>query len=409
MFDKILIANRGEIACRVIKTARKMGIKTVAVYSDADKEALHVQMADEAVRIGEAASAKSYLKADRIIKACKKTGAQAVHPGYGFLSENKDFQKALKKEKIAFIGPDAKAIEAMGDKITSKKLADEAGVSTVPGHMGIIKDTDEAVKIAKSIGYPVMLKASAGGGGKGMRIARNDAEAREGFERATSEAISSFGDDRVFIEKFVEQPRHIEIQVLADRHGNCIYVGERECSIQRRHQKVIEEAPSPFIDEKTRKAMGKQAVALAKAVDYVSAGTVEFIVDAKRNFYFLEMNPKYWGTTQLTIDAGYNFPFWSTKLLDGSDIENCEEYKIGITYRWVDDELATLIWNRYGVIKGLKLWTLFFLRFLNLKIHTNMYLLSDPRPFIGLLTKMAMRIFNDKKKKIALVLKTKNV
>lgn len=321
MFDKILIANRGEIACRVIKTARKMGIKTVAVYSDADKEALHVQMADEAVRIGEAASAKSYLKADRIIKACKKTGAQAVHPGYGFLSENKDFQKALKKEKIAFIGPDAKAIEAMGDKITSKKLADEAGVSTVPGHMGIIKDTDEAVKIAKSIGYPVMLKASAGGGGKGMRIARNDAEAREGFERATSEAISSFGDDRVFIEKFVEQPRHIEIQVLADRHGNCIYVGERECSIQRRHQKVIEEAPSPFIDEKTRKAMGKQAVALAKAVDYVSAGTVEFIVDAKRNFYFLEMNTRLQVEHPVTeLVTGLDLVEWMIKIANGEKL-----------------------------------------------------------------------------------------
>ncbi|MDG2242016.1 MAG: acetyl/propionyl/methylcrotonyl-CoA carboxylase subunit alpha [Rhodospirillaceae bacterium] len=321
MFDKILIANRGEIACRVIKTARKMGIKTVAVYSDADKEALHVQMADEAVRIGEATSAKSYLKADRIIRACKRTGAQAVHPGYGFLSENKDFQKALKREKIAFIGPDAKAIEAMGDKITSKKLADEAGVSTVPGHMGIIKGTDEAVEIAKSIGYPVMLKASAGGGGKGMRIAHNDAEAREGFERATSEAISSFGDDRVFIEKFVEQPRHIEIQVLADRHGNCIYVGERECSIQRRHQKVIEEAPSPFIDEKTRKSMGKQAVALAKAVDYVSAGTVEFIVDAKRNFYFLEMNTRLQVEHPVTeLITGIDLVEWMIKIANGEKL-----------------------------------------------------------------------------------------
>ncbi|MEQ8733724.1 MAG: acetyl/propionyl/methylcrotonyl-CoA carboxylase subunit alpha [Rhodospirillaceae bacterium] len=321
MFDKILIANRGEIACRVIKTARKMGIKTVAVYSDADKEALHVKMADEAVRIGEAASAKSYLKADRIIRACKKTKAQAVHPGYGFLSENKDFQKALEKAGIVFIGPNAKAIEAMGDKITSKKLADKAGVSTVPGFMGIIKDTDEAVKIARDIGYPVMLKASAGGGGKGMRIAHNDEEAREGFERATSEAISSFGDDRVFIEKFIEQPRHIEIQVLADGHGNCIYVGERECSIQRRHQKVIEEAPSPFIDEKTRKAMGKQAVTLAKAVDYISAGTVEFIVDAKRNFYFLEMNTRLQVEHPVTeLVTGLDLVEWMIRVADGEKL-----------------------------------------------------------------------------------------
>ena len=321
MFDKILIANRGEIACRVIKTARKMGIKTVAVYSDADKDALHVQMADEAVRIGEAASAKSYLKADRIIRACKKTGAQAVHPGYGFLSENKDFQKALAKQKVAFIGPNAWAIEAMGDKITSKKLAGEAEVSTVPGFMGIIKDTDEAVKISREIGYPVMLKASAGGGGKGMRVAQNDAEAREGFERATSEAKSSFGDDRVFIEKFIEQPRHIEIQVLADSHGNCIYVGERECSIQRRHQKVIEEAPSPFIDEKTRKAMGKQAVILAKAVDYVSAGTVEFIVDSKRNFYFLEMNTRLQVEHPVTeLVTGLDLVEWMIRIADGEKL-----------------------------------------------------------------------------------------
>jgi propionyl-CoA carboxylase alpha chain len=321
MFDKILIANRGEIACRVIKTARKMGIKTVAVYSDADKEALHVKMADEAVRIGEAASAKSYLRADRIIRACKKTKAQAVHPGYGFLSENKDFQKALAKEKIAFIGPNAWAIEAMGDKITSKKLAKESGVSTVPGFMGIIKDTDEAVKISKEIGYPVMLKASAGGGGKGMRVAFNDAEAREGFERATSEAKSSFGDDRIFIEKFIEEPRHIEIQVLADGHGNCIYVGERECSIQRRHQKVIEEAPSPFIDEKTRKAMGKQAVKLAKAVDYISAGTVEFIVDAKRNFYFLEMNTRLQVEHPVTeLVTGLDLVEWMIRVADGEKL-----------------------------------------------------------------------------------------
>lgn len=292
MFKKILIANRGEIACRVIKTARKMGIQTVAVYSDADHNALHVEMADEAVHIGESPAAKSYLRIDRIIKACKRTKAEAVHPGYGFLSENKDFQKALAKEKIVFIGPDARAIEAMGDKITSKKLADKAGVSTVPGYMGVIKDTAHAQKIAAEVGFPVMLKASAGGGGKGMRIARNASEVQEGFERSTSEAKSSFGDDRVFIEKFIEQPRHIEIQVLADRQGHTIYLGERECSIQRRHQKVIEEAPSPFLDAKTRKAMGEQAVALAKAVKYVSAGTVEFIVDAKKNFYFLEMNTR---------------------------------------------------------------------------------------------------------------------
>jgi propionyl-CoA carboxylase alpha chain len=292
MFKKILIANRGEIACRVIKTARKMGIKTVAVYSDADKEALHVQMADEAVHIGEAPTSKSYLQIDRIVKACKQTKAEAVHPGYGFLSENRKFQEALAKAKITFIGPDAHAIEAMGDKIESKKLAVKAGVSVVPGFNGVIKDVAHAMKIAKEIGYPVMIKASAGGGGKGMRIARNEGEVREGFERATSEAKSSFGDDRVFIERYIEQPRHIEIQVLADRKGNTFYLGERECSIQRRHQKVIEEAPSPFLDAKTRKAMGEQAVALAKAVKYVSAGTVEFIVDQKRNFYFLEMNTR---------------------------------------------------------------------------------------------------------------------
>jgi len=292
MFKKILIANRGEIACRVIKTCRKMGIKTVAVYSDADRSAMHVEMADEAVHIGESPTAKSYLLIDRIVKACKDTGAEAVHPGYGFLSENKEFQKALAKAKVVFIGPDAPAIEAMGDKITSKKLADKAGVSTVPGYMGIIKDVAHAKKIAAEVGYPVMLKASAGGGGKGMRIARDESEVQEGFERSQSEAKSSFGDDRMFIEKYIEQPRHIEIQIMADRHGNTLYLNERECSIQRRHQKVIEEAPSPFLDPKTRKAMGEQAVALAKAVKYVSAGTVEFIVDTKRNFYFLEMNTR---------------------------------------------------------------------------------------------------------------------
>ena len=292
MFKKILIANRGEIACRVIKTARRMGIKTVAVYSDADADALHVEMADEAVHIGPPPAAESYLLADRILDACKQTGAEAIHPGYGFLSERASFVEAVQAAGIAFIGPDPKAIDAMGDKITSKKLAAEAGVSTVPGHMGIIADADEAAKISAEIGYPVMLKASAGGGGKGMRIAYNDEEAREGFISAQNEAKSSFADDRVFIEKFVEEPRHIEIQVLGDRHGNVIYLGERECSIQRRHQKVVEEAPSPFLDEATRKAMGEEAVALAKAVDYCSAGTVEFIVDKHKNFYFLEMNTR---------------------------------------------------------------------------------------------------------------------
>ncbi len=290
--QKLLIANRGEIACRVIKTARKMGIATVAVYSDADREALHVRQADEAVHIGASPAKDSYLQIDKIIAACEATGAQAVHPGYGFLSENAAFSAALEKEGIIFVGPPPKAIEAMGDKITSKKLAAEAGVSTVPGHMGLIDDAEHAVTIASSIGYPVMIKASAGGGGKGMRIAWNDAEAREGFERSKSEAASSFGDDRIFIEKFVTEPRHIEIQLIADGHGNALYLNERECSIQRRNQKVIEEAPSPFLDEATRKAMGEQSVALAKAVGYQSAGTVEFIVDKDRNFYFLEMNTR---------------------------------------------------------------------------------------------------------------------
>ncbi|EFL90978.1 acetyl/propionyl/methylcrotonyl-CoA carboxylase subunit alpha [Ahrensia sp. R2A130] len=292
MFDKILIANRGEIACRVIKTARRMGIKTVAVYSDADANALHVRMADEAIHIGPPAANQSYIVIDKIMAAIRESGAQAVHPGYGFLSENPLFAKALDEAGIAFIGPPVGAIEAMGDKITSKKLASEAGVSTVPGHMDLIADAEEAVKISGQIGYPVMIKASAGGGGKGMRIAWNDDDAREGFQSSKNEAANSFGDDRIFIEKFVTQPRHIEIQVLADSHGNCIYLGERECSIQRRNQKVIEEAPSPFLDEKTRKAMGEQAVALSQAVDYASAGTVEFIVDGDRNFYFLEMNTR---------------------------------------------------------------------------------------------------------------------
>jgi propionyl-CoA carboxylase alpha chain len=292
MFKKILIANRGEIACRVIKTARKMGIKTVAIYSDADRHALHVKMADEAVHIGPAPANQSYIVIDKVMSAIKATGAEAVHPGYGFLSENAKFAEALEAAGVAFIGPPKRAIEAMGDKITSKKLAQEANVSTVPGYMGLIADADEAVKISNEVGYPVMIKASAGGGGKGMRIAWTDAEAREGFQSSKNEAASSFGDDRIFIEKFVTQPRHIEIQVLADQHGNAVYLHERECSIQRRNQKVIEEAPSPFLDAATRKAMGEQSVALAQAVGYTSAGTVEFIVDGDRNFYFLEMNTR---------------------------------------------------------------------------------------------------------------------
>ncbi|ENN89691.1 Propionyl-CoA carboxylase alpha chain [Rhizobium freirei PRF 81] len=293
MIKKILIANRGEIACRVIKTAKRLGISTVAVYSDADRNALHVSMADEAVHIGPSPSSQSYIVIDRIIDAVRKTGADAVHPGYGFLSENAHFAAALEREGVTFIGPPVGAIEAMGDKITSKQLAARAGVSTVPGHMGLIENADEAVLIANEIGYPVMIKASAGGGGKGMRIARNAEEAREGFQASRNEAKNSFGDDRIFIEKFITEPRHIEIQVLGDKHGAVLYLGERECSIQRRNQKVIEEAPSPFLDEATRKAMGEQAVALAKAVGYNSAGTVEFIVDGKQNkFYFLEMNTR---------------------------------------------------------------------------------------------------------------------
>jgi propionyl-CoA carboxylase alpha chain len=291
-FDKILIANRGEIACRVMRTCKRLGIKTVAVYSEADADALHVRLADEKVLIGPPPSAQSYLQIDKIVAACKKTGAQAVHPGYGFLSEKPEFQKALAKAKITFIGPDAFAIHAMGDKIESKKLALKAGVSTVPGYLHAIANAEEAVKIARKVGYPVMIKASAGGGGKGMRIAYNDEETREGFGSATNEAKASFADDRVFIEKYVEEPRHIEIQLIGDGHGNCVYLWERECSIQRRHQKVIEEAPSPFLDARTRKAMGEQAVALAKAVKYKSAGTVEFIVDKNRKFYFLEMNTR---------------------------------------------------------------------------------------------------------------------
>ena len=292
MFKKILIANRGEIACRVIATARRMGIQTVAVYSEADKEARHVQLADEAVLLGPAPSRESYLVADKIIAAAKATGAQAIHPGYGFLSENEAFSKRCEEEGIVFIGPKHYSIAAMGDKIASKKLANDANVNTIPGYNDPIDTGDQAVQIAKGIGYPVMIKASAGGGGKGLRVAFNDKEAKEGFESCRNEARNSFGDDRVFIEKFVEEPRHIEIQVLGDAHGHVIYLNERECSIQRRHQKVIEEAPSPFISDATRKAMGEQAVALAKAVKYQSAGTVEFVVGKDQSFYFLEMDTR---------------------------------------------------------------------------------------------------------------------
>ncbi|MGQ5700912.1 acetyl-CoA carboxylase biotin carboxylase subunit [Sandaracinobacteroides sp. A072] len=292
MFDKILIANRGEIACRVIRTARRLGIKTVAVYSDADAGALHVEMADEAVHLGPPPAAQSYLLGEKIIEACLATGAQAVHPGYGFLSEREWFAKALDEAGLVFIGPPASAIAAMGDKIESKRLAKAAGVSVVPGFVGEIEDTDHAARIAAEIGYPVMMKASAGGGGKGMRLAYSEAELREGFDAVRREAKASFGDDRVFIEKFVEQPRHIEIQLLGDKHGNVVYLGERDCSIQRRHQKVVEEAPSPFVTPEMRKAMGEQAVELAKKVGYFSAGTVEFIAGADRSFYFLEMNTR---------------------------------------------------------------------------------------------------------------------
>jgi|TARA_B110000438_G_scaffold66764_1_gene67232 propionyl-CoA carboxylase alpha chain len=292
MLKKILVANRGEIACRVFATAKKMGIATVAVYSDADRDALHVQMADEAVYIGPSVSAESYLVIEKIIQACLDTGADAVHPGYGFLSENSKFRDALDTAGIIFIGPGKKAIESMGDKITSKLIAQKAGVTCIPGYTDVVRDADHALEVCAEIGYPVMLKASAGGGGKGMRVAMNEDECRDGFERATNEARSSFGDTRIFIEKYIQQPRHIEIQVMADGHGNVIYLGERECSIQRRHQKVIEEAPSPFLNEATRQKMGEQSCALARAVDYQSAGTVEFIADADMNFYFLEMNTR---------------------------------------------------------------------------------------------------------------------
>jgi propionyl-CoA carboxylase alpha chain len=292
MFKRILIANRGEIACRIIKTARRMGIETVAVYSEADRDALHVEMADEAVLIGPPAASDSYLVIEKIVEACRRTGAEAVHPGYGFLSEREAFPRALEQAGIVFIGPNAGAIAAMGDKIESKKAAAKANVSTVPGHLGVIEDDRQAVKIADEIGYPVMIKASAGGGGKGMRIAHSVSEVAEGFNLAKAEAKSSFGDDRVFIEKFIVDPRHIEIQVLGDKHGNVIYLGERECSIQRRNQKVIEEAPSPLLDETTRRMMGEQAVALAKAVNYDSAGTVEFVAGQDKSFFFLEMNTR---------------------------------------------------------------------------------------------------------------------
>ncbi|MGE0716972.1 MAG: acetyl/propionyl/methylcrotonyl-CoA carboxylase subunit alpha, partial [Alphaproteobacteria bacterium] len=333
MFRKILVANRGEIACRVMRTCRRLGIATVAVHSDADAGALHVREADEAVAIGGAAAADSYLVAERIVEAARRTGAEAVHPGYGFLSEKAHFAAALEAAGIAFIGPGPDAIAAMGDKIESKKLAHAAGVSTVPGHLDVIADAAEAVRIARGIGYPVMIKASAGGGGKGMRIARDDAEAEEGFGSARNEARSSFADDRVFIEKYVEEPRHIEIQVLADAFGNTVHLGERECSIQRRHQKVIEEAPSPFLDEATRAAMGAQAVALAKAVGYRSAGTVEFIVDKDRNFYFLEMN------TRLQVEHPV------TEMVTGLDlVEEMIRVAAGEKLRIRQDDLRLMGW-----------------------------------------------------------------
>ena len=321
MFDKLLIANRGEIACRVIRSAKRMGIQTVAVFSDADRDAPHVQMADEAVHIGASPSAESYLLVDRIIEACRSTGAEAVHPGYGFLSEKSALVLGLEKAGIAFVGPPAKAIEVMGDKIASKALAESAGVPTIPGFNEVLVDAQDAVSRAGQIGYPVMLKASAGGGGKGMRVAWNDEECREGFERASSEARSSFSDDRVFIEKFVSQPRHIEIQVLADHHGNAIHLNERECSIQRRHQKVVEEAPSPFVDEALRTEMGAQALALARAVGYTSAGTVEFIVDAERNFYFLEMNTRLQVEHPVTeLITGVDLVEWMLRIAAGEEL-----------------------------------------------------------------------------------------
>jgi propionyl-CoA carboxylase alpha chain len=344
MFNKILIANRGEIACRVIKSARSMGIATVAVYSDADRDALHVQMADEAVNIGPPPTAQSYLMMDKIVQACLDTGAEAVHPGYGFLSENAEFRAALDAANIVFIGPNTRAIEAMGDKITSKKLADEAGVNTIPGFPDAMKDADHAVEVANDIGYPVMLKATAGGGGKGMRVARNDTECREGFERAANEARSSFGNDQILVEKFIEEPRHIEIQVMADRHGNAVYLNERECSLQRRHQKVIEEAPSPFLDEATRKDMGTQAVTLAKAVDYESAGTVEFIVDKDRNFYFLEMNTRLQVEHPVTeLITGLDLVEMMIRVADGGKLP-VEQSDVPIN-GWADDRQAHHVWR----------------------------------------------------------------
>ncbi len=325
-FKKILIANRGEIACRIMRTARRMGIKTVAVYSDADADALHVEMADEAVHIGPPPVSESYLNIGNILKAVRKTGAGAVHPGYGFLSENAAFARKLKKENITFIGPTAAAIAKMGDKIESRKIAAAAGVNVIPGAGGVLKTAKAAQAAARKIGYPVMIKASAGGGGKGMRIAGSDAEVRQGFASASREARSSFGDERLFIEKFIDAPRHIEIQILADGNGNTVYLGERECSIQRRHQKVIEEAPSPFVDEDTRQAMGEQAVALARAVKYVSAGTVEFIVDQNKNFYFLEMNARLQVEHPVTeMITGLDLVEWMIRIAAGQTLPFAQE------------------------------------------------------------------------------------
>ncbi|HEX8262776.1 MAG TPA: acetyl-CoA carboxylase biotin carboxylase subunit, partial [Allosphingosinicella sp.] len=321
MFSKILIANRGEIACRVIRTARRMGIRTVAVYSDADARAPHVKLADQSVRLGPPPASESYLNAELIIAACRETGAEAVHPGYGFLSERESFARALEEAGIAFIGPPAGAIAAMGDKIESKKLAREAGVSVVPGFVGEIEDTEHAVRIAAEIGYPVMMKASAGGGGKGMRLAWSETDVREGFEATKREGLASFGDDRVFIEKFVENPRHIEIQLIGDKAGNLLYLGERECSVQRRHQKVVEEAPSPFVTPEMRKAMGEQAVALARAVGYYSAGTVEFIAGADRSFYFLEMNTRLQVEHPVTEQiTGQDLVEWQLRVASGEPL-----------------------------------------------------------------------------------------
>jgi propionyl-CoA carboxylase alpha chain len=341
MFKRILIANRGEIARRIIKTARRLGIETVAVYSEADKDALHVEMADQAVLIGPAPAAQSYLNIEKIIEACRATGAEAVHPGYGFLSEREAFALALAEAGIVFIGPNLRAIAAMGDKIESKKFAATAKVSTVPGHLGVIEDEEQAQRIAKEIGFPVMIKASAGGGGKGMRIARLASEVAEGFTRARSEAKSSFGDDRVFIEKFITDPRHIEIQVLGDKHGTVIHLGERECSIQRRNQKVVEEAPSPLLDAATRAKMGAQAVALAKAVGYDSAGTVEFVVGQDKSFYFLEMNTRLQVEHPVTeMVTGIDLVEHSAQGLGGGDARlRRRSVSQFLTVRWTADAL----------------------------------------------------------------------